>query len=486
MGFEPTYHNLSERTPWKIEYFNQLVQDIDEALSNLQGVDFSTPLELETGLNIDGGRNALYGFSRWFGSSAGTGVLDVTGFGATGDLSTDDSGAIQRAINALPATGGCVFFPPGRYILHDTIRMEGSDGTVRSNVTLMGCGYSSQLRWFTGITDRPIIAMNSTSGQSSQFQTIMNLHVHGSATSGADNHNGVTGIDMDNTLDAQLQNAWVSEVEGDGISVTGATAPCIYNTVIKGIRLYGISQATENKTCDRAIIRGVNIIGTTEDIGDVSTKVMRDGIRLLGGRGIMLADVTVKNAGRTGIRIGTTTSGTVDLVTIADAMIYGSQHNGIWIQAEHKSIEKIVITGSMVYESGSDGLRIEGGENSQVRGFAVSGCLFNKNDHNGIRLSEYVEHGVITGTACTANSQNPSGQYDGISVGSTTGGEVSQIAITGNVCVDKEATQKQKYGIELGTSAENCLVFGNDVGENNTAGLLNQGTDNSVAHNQGY
>lgn len=38
-------------------------------------------------------------------------VLNVMSYGAVGDCSTNDTAAIQAAINALPATGGTVFFP---------------------------------------------------------------------------------------------------------------------------------------------------------------------------------------------------------------------------------------------------------------------------------------------------------------------------------------------------------------------------------------
>lgn len=42
-------------------------------------------------------------------------IYDVTAYGAAGDGSTDDSSAIQSAINACPALGGTVHFPPGTY-----------------------------------------------------------------------------------------------------------------------------------------------------------------------------------------------------------------------------------------------------------------------------------------------------------------------------------------------------------------------------------
>lgn len=44
-------------------------------------------------------------------------VYDVKTYGATGDGTTDDAAAIAAAIDAMPATGGQLFFPSGTYAL---------------------------------------------------------------------------------------------------------------------------------------------------------------------------------------------------------------------------------------------------------------------------------------------------------------------------------------------------------------------------------
>ena len=55
---------------------------------------------------------------------------NVREFGATGDGQTDDTAAIQDALDALPEAGGAVIFPPGHYLC-ETIR-------ARSGVTFLG------------------------------------------------------------------------------------------------------------------------------------------------------------------------------------------------------------------------------------------------------------------------------------------------------------------------------------------------------------
>jgi hypothetical protein len=48
-------------------------------------------------------------------------VLNVKDFGAQGDGTTDDSTAIQNAINAIPASGGALYFPRGAYVVNTTL-----------------------------------------------------------------------------------------------------------------------------------------------------------------------------------------------------------------------------------------------------------------------------------------------------------------------------------------------------------------------------
>ena len=58
--------------------------------------------------------------------------VSVLDFGAVGDGVTDDTAAINAAIASLPAAGGLVYFPPGRYACNITITKNG--------VTLRGAG----------------------------------------------------------------------------------------------------------------------------------------------------------------------------------------------------------------------------------------------------------------------------------------------------------------------------------------------------------
>jgi hypothetical protein len=77
------------------------------------------------------------------GTPAAAGTYNVKQYGAKGDGKTDDTAAIQAAIDAIPASGGTLTFPPGTYIVAPTkTRFIG----VKSNVRIAGAGADSVLK----------------------------------------------------------------------------------------------------------------------------------------------------------------------------------------------------------------------------------------------------------------------------------------------------------------------------------------------------
>lgn len=75
------------------------------------------------------------------------GVINVRYFGARGDGASDDTDAIQRAIDSVPVAPGRVFwetpivyFPPGVYVVSRTLERRASDGRFTSGMALAGEG----------------------------------------------------------------------------------------------------------------------------------------------------------------------------------------------------------------------------------------------------------------------------------------------------------------------------------------------------------
>ena len=75
-------------------------------------------------------------------------VVNVKDFGATGDGTTNDTVAIQAAIDSLAATGGTVFFPTGTYRIARNIGTNDRWGVkvTNSNISLVGTGSGTAFR----------------------------------------------------------------------------------------------------------------------------------------------------------------------------------------------------------------------------------------------------------------------------------------------------------------------------------------------------
>lgn len=82
-------------------------------------------------------------------------VFNVKAYGAVGDGSTDDTSAIQSAINAAIAAGGSVFFPRGTYVVTSSLTVNGD---------LFIYGASPRIASADGATCESLIGRTGTTG----------------------------------------------------------------------------------------------------------------------------------------------------------------------------------------------------------------------------------------------------------------------------------------------------------------------------------
>jgi|688.fasta_scaffold181946_3 hypothetical protein len=81
-------------------------------------------------------------------------VVNVQDFGAVGDGVADDSGAIQAAIDSLSSNGGTVYFPPGDYVIANTI--IASSANVVFDLNKQYLAFKSTYQPIDPITNIPI------------------------------------------------------------------------------------------------------------------------------------------------------------------------------------------------------------------------------------------------------------------------------------------------------------------------------------------
>jgi hypothetical protein len=117
--------------------------------------------------------------------------FNVRDYGAVGDGSTDDTAAIQSAIDAA-GIAGVIYFPLGEYKITDTLLVTysmGAGATGFGSINMLGEGFGSNIQWY-GANDKPMLQYLGVNGKGFYANTVIQqLHfsVENSAT-------GVTGL----------------------------------------------------------------------------------------------------------------------------------------------------------------------------------------------------------------------------------------------------------------------------------------------------
>jgi hypothetical protein len=126
-------------------------------------------------------------------------VINVMSYGATGDGTTDDTTALQAALNAVPANGGTVLLPAGTYLISQTL-------TVNKNGTsLVGIGAASEIRVASGAANIDVITIGDGSGTRAHC-AVRDLHINSNGQK-----TGGSGITLNKCFKIWLQNLLVEK-----------------------------------------------------------------------------------------------------------------------------------------------------------------------------------------------------------------------------------------------------------------------------------
>lgn len=164
------------------------------ALTSFKGVDWQ-PVESTSGVPR-GLADTIFGIQ-----------LPVKGFGAKGDGQTDDTSAIQLAINRCIARGGgIVYFDPGTYKVTTALLISGATG-----VALVGAGASASVLRNTNATGS-VLSFSSCTGV-----RVSDLGISHSSSSTS------IGIGLADITGVTLQRVTIASHQ-TGVSLSGATS----------------------------------------------------------------------------------------------------------------------------------------------------------------------------------------------------------------------------------------------------------------------
>lgn len=305
-------------------------------------------------------------------------TYNVLDFGATGNGVTDDTAAIQAAVNAARADGGgTVYIPEGTFIV--TGHTEPSDGAIMlyDNITLTGAGMGlTNIKVADGWDMKMTGVIRTPYGAGTENVTVNNLTIDGNR----DNVN----VKIDGWF-----NGYAPGKIGYDSNIT------LDRVEIKDCSGYGFDphEQTLNLSITNSIAHGNGLDGFVADY-------------IVGG---VYANNIAYNNDRHGFNLVTNSS---DLI-VSNNIAYDNGGNGIVAQRGSENLpwpKDLVITGNEVYNNALEGVLIK---------LANYVTLSNNNIHDngkaGVRLYG-TDNNTLFNNTITNNSTSKPGSFEGIRI----------------------------------------------------------------------
>jgi polygalacturonase len=359
-------------------------------------------------------------------------AINVLDFGAKGDGATDDTAAIQSALdNASP--NRVVYFPYGYTFMVDIINVPSGkvlhiDGTIKANPAQNGnnnngicfTGSNSVITGSgTGIIDGNMTfqtGSNPSAGIFSVYSGIENIYVENITIQNFRNWPvNFTNVTNSTTRRCNLLNS------GSSAQYAASSVNCWF---------------------EECFVSGINDLGVGL-YGGVS------------GSGVVRCTVTNCQAAGPFVLLDSGQPGIPTDNQICENIVYGNSGQGIYVGSNLAgSIPKnITIRGNIVHNNQGVPINV-----NACNGLIVNENLLHDNPLNTSAADIFLEGGCSTGVVNGNTIINPQ-------TGGTTGSAIlcdlpNFLQISNNVCRDNQATPSMKYGIS-GNLGNNCSVTGN-------------------------
>lgn len=375
---------------------------------------------------------------------------------------------IQKAVDALPASGGTVNLPPGEYPIRQSIRL-------RSNVTLQGAGPTTIL-WKKKHAETKLAAV--AQARSREVQVV--------SADGFAEGDQVAIRDRD-AMGWNVAQAIVTRVEGNKLLLDRAL-PRTYDPAKLGFVIH-VFPAITAEHASGIVVKNLAI--RDDSVRDLSMFGPLDNPRLRWAPVLPfhVAAIHFNNVSDSRVENCTVTGWLSDGISVQGGSVKGpSAGNDIVTgcvvekcagKGLHPGggLHDSVFTRNISRNNGDDGLyfcagvqRVTVSENqllnnkaNGVGGLGDSGDRFNivtnniisGNGQHGVQMADGDSNTVVDNTVQN-NSQSAPGQYSGIWLRGT-----SKCTVKGNRCFDDQKTKTQKHGIEELAGCRENIISGN-------------------------
>lgn len=391
---------------------------------------------------------------------------NVKRYGATGDSETDDSAAVQAAIDAAAVTGGIVFFPPGNYKIATALAQK-------SSIELRGSGPGTIL---TGAAADQAVIQNADLVNGNTDLRISGLKIVGGGGTGSTGH----AINWSKVTRGQIDRVQASNMSGYGVRLLTCSSVTLRDILAAAsTNSGGIAVANSSATCSDIQMENVRSVS---HVGAGGYGFYIDGVsqlRMVHCVGSANDDDNAYLAHITGGAI----IGCDFLSSVSDKgahidantqlYLFGCRFNGnagAGVQLDPCSgDEGVRFVACEFDENGVDGLFINASD------ISVCDCVVSGNNARGIRAYYNTPTRLLISGCRIVNNGTAGTKRPGIELD-----YVSAALISNCIIDDTQATKTQSYGIlenntcGAGNIVKNCVARGN----NTAAYSLQGGTAN--------
>jgi len=388
-------------------------------------------------------------------------VVSVKDFDAVGDGATNDSAAVQAAIDAVEAAGGgTVFFPAGTYVLNSTCTV------LASGVCIEGDGHQST--WIVnGQTNAPAIKFGD--GVSTYSRNGISNLVFGqkTAVTAVSGNCGLMVAKCSNFLMSNVQVFQFPAALYDGIIFDNVTQSYVEN--------FGVQNCTNI---------GVKFFNDTFDIYASNGRSDSNayGFDIRDCQGLYFSNVSAFGNTQNGFLISTNGANNTRYLFFSNC-VADSSGNTNW------SVVQLTVgafTGcwastqtSQAANPTADGWRLSGGVLSDI---TFSSCVTLANNRHGI-FCEYAArvsiNGCVMGSSYDMTAFGGKGPGNGLGSGGgsgvAVGASANRVRVAGGTFENN-----QRYGVEIASGADRIDIAGVECRDNIAGNVLNSA--NGTAH----
>lgn len=293
-------------------------------------------------------------------------------YGAKGDGTTDDTAAIQAAVNALGSQGGVVYLPPGNYLLNS------NPVNLGAPVTIQGAGHgATSIRIGSGFTGGSAFTVSSDDCMLAGLQ----LRGNSSTTTSNPACHGVTATGV---LEFRVFNCTFQYINGYALRLFGTSTNTLHGGQLSTVKIQSCAGAIHIKSDPANLAANVEMNNVfTRYLGvNSGSNANLDGIRIEDSWDVLCQNVFAwmnATTGGTGAAFRVTGNCAAIFVQNLDAL--GPQTgtaNVIVESGSNGDPQNVQIQGGVIQQGGI-GLLISGASN-QVRVRNVR--ILNNQTHN--------------------------------------------------------------------------------------------------------